>query len=255
MLIITADDFGKTKLATERILDCFKNGKITSASAMMFMADSERAANLVNQNDLDIGLHTNFSTSFDGTGRCDLKSDLEKTKRFLKASKYSVLFYHPFLRRCFRDLFEAQYMEYCRLYGRPPRHINGHQHYHLCANVIFDSIIPAGTRIRRNFTYARGEKDLFNRLYRRLTDNWIMRKYEVTDYFFDIYPINTGRIERIVSCAKDATVELMVHPERAGEYSYLMGNEYNTAISKVRTGGYPSSTRNRGGMGRLSVNG
>ena len=46
MLIINADDFGHSRLATERILSCRKSGAITSTSAMVFMEDSLGAADL-----------------------------------------------------------------------------------------------------------------------------------------------------------------------------------------------------------------
>jgi hypothetical protein len=39
-------------------------GRITSVSGMVFMRDSERAAELANNSDLDVGLHLNFSEEF-----------------------------------------------------------------------------------------------------------------------------------------------------------------------------------------------
>jgi predicted glycoside hydrolase/deacetylase ChbG (UPF0249 family) len=38
MLIVTADDYGMSVPATDRILETFTAGRITSASAMVFMA-------------------------------------------------------------------------------------------------------------------------------------------------------------------------------------------------------------------------
>ena len=207
---------------------------------MVFMEDSERAASLAMRNDLEIGLHTNFSQSFDGTVNYELIRIQRKTARFLRKSKYSVLVYNPSLKNEFRFLFEAQYSEFCRLYGKPPSHIDGHQHFHLCANIILDSIIPTGARIRRNFTFGPDEKDPFNRLYRRVADNWIMRRYTITDYFFDISPISTRRMEIIADRARRCSVELMVHPERNREYSYLMGKEFSNILANTETRGYNS---------------
>ncbi|TMP94577.1 MAG: ChbG/HpnK family deacetylase [Verrucomicrobia bacterium] len=46
MLIINADDWGRSLAETDAALRCYKAGRITSVSAMAFMADSERAAEL-----------------------------------------------------------------------------------------------------------------------------------------------------------------------------------------------------------------
>ena len=48
MLIINADDFGRSVAETNAALQCYTAGRITSVSAMVFMADSERAAELAN---------------------------------------------------------------------------------------------------------------------------------------------------------------------------------------------------------------
>jgi predicted glycoside hydrolase/deacetylase ChbG (UPF0249 family) len=37
MLIINADDFGRSTVETDAILGCYKAGRITSVSAMVFM--------------------------------------------------------------------------------------------------------------------------------------------------------------------------------------------------------------------------
>ena len=44
MLIVNADDLGRNITATDNILCCHARRRVSSASAMMFMADSERAA-------------------------------------------------------------------------------------------------------------------------------------------------------------------------------------------------------------------
>jgi len=43
-LIINADDWGCDRGATDRTLDCIMRGTVSSVSAMVFMADSERSA-------------------------------------------------------------------------------------------------------------------------------------------------------------------------------------------------------------------
>src|SRR3989304_6092787 len=102
MLIINADDWGRNKAATNNSLVCFNNGRITSVSAMMFMEDSERAAELALEADLDAGLHLNFTDGFNGEIKlARLKKNQESIAAFLTRSKYSLLLYNPTLRKNF----------------------------------------------------------------------------------------------------------------------------------------------------------
>jgi predicted glycoside hydrolase/deacetylase ChbG (UPF0249 family) len=66
MLIINADDWGRSVVETDAALRCFREKRITSVSAMVFMAGSEQAAELAKENEVDAGLHLNFSEVFTG---------------------------------------------------------------------------------------------------------------------------------------------------------------------------------------------
>ena len=156
----------------------------------------------------------------------------------LLKNKHFQLLYNPFLRKHFDYVFKAQYDEYVRLFKGAPTHIDGHRHLHLCMNMIVDRIIPVGFKVRRNLTFAPGEKDPFNRYYRYIVDRWLRRKYRTTDYFFDVVPIHSERLRQIIEVAKSSEVELMVHPERFDEYNYLMGDEYLQIISSVQKTSY-----------------
>src|SRR4051794_1033769 len=105
MLIVNADDLGRSPVATDRIMTCFAAGRIAAASAMVFMEDSERAAVLAKESGLDIGLHLNFTESFTGANvPLQLRREHERIRRFLLLSKYALLLYNPFLRRAFREV-------------------------------------------------------------------------------------------------------------------------------------------------------
>ncbi|MFX0196077.1 MAG: ChbG/HpnK family deacetylase [Candidatus Hodarchaeota archaeon] len=234
MLIINADDLGKDKLTTENILACYEKGSITSASAMVFMADSERSADQALETKLEAGLHLNFSLQFSGLANwTKLNAYQQCIASFLGRNKYCFLLYNPLLKKHFDYVYKAQYEEYVRLYNRIPTHIDGHEHMHLCMNIMIDKIIPKGAKVRRNFFFTSAEKDPFNRLYRRIVDAWLTRRYDSTDFFFDISPIRSRRLERIINLAKISNVELMVHPERPAEYTHLMSDEYLEAISGI----------------------
>jgi predicted glycoside hydrolase/deacetylase ChbG (UPF0249 family) len=240
MLIVNADDWGRSAAETDAALRCYKEKRITSVSAMVFMEDSERAAELANNNDLDVGLHLNFSEEFTD-GRCPgrLTDYHGRIVRFLIRNKYSQLLYNPFLRKEFAFSYKAQAGEFVRLFGKPPSHVDGHHHMHLCGNLLLSAVIPPGMKIRRNFSFWPGEKSWLNRTYRAVVDRWLSRRYQLADYFFDLsQSIREKKLERVIALAKSSKVELMTHPIVRMESDYLMGDQFQAMLQRVEAGGY-----------------
>ena len=228
MLIINADDWGRSAAETDAALSCFKARRITSASGMVYMSDSERAARLAAENALNIGLHLNFSERFTRS-RCPkgLRESHNRIVRYLKGNKYAQLIYNPFLGNAFTYSFQTQWDEFIRLYGKMPAHVDGHHHMHLCANVRFSDLIPHGIRVRRNFSFWPGEKSWLNRTYRRAIDRRLERNYRVTDYFFDLTTsLEQRKLDRVVGLARSRNVELMTHPIDKREADYLQSDEF-----------------------------
>ena len=103
MIIINADDWGRSCLDTDAALECYISNRISSVSAMVFMKDSERAAALANQHTVDVGLHfPNFTEPFTADnvppGAPTWRS---KTGRYLNRNKFALLVYNPALRNHF----------------------------------------------------------------------------------------------------------------------------------------------------------
>ena len=242
MIIVNADDWGRSQAETDAACSCYREGRITSVSAMVFMIDSGRAADLAKDAEMDVGLHLNLTQRFTGSVRGKLLAEYhDRIARFLNLNKYSLLVYNPVLRRQFLYVYEAQVEEFSRLYGRPPSHVDGHQHKHLCANMLLDKVIPRAEKVRRSFSFWPGEKSFVNRAYRRLVNLLLARRYSVTDFFFALSQCMEGdRMMRVAALAKVATVELMAHPVRAREYSYLMSDEYMAILRRLDAGTYLS---------------
>ena len=108
MLIVNADDWGRTVAETDAALACQRLGRVTSVSAMVFMDDSVRAAELAKQYDVDVGLHLNLSQRYTEAPRSSISAAQTRIVRFMTKGKYPVLFYQPALRNCFRDVYQAQ---------------------------------------------------------------------------------------------------------------------------------------------------
>lgn len=236
MMIINADDWGRSPRETDRALACCLKGRITSVSAMVFMDDSERAATLAKQHNLDVGLHLNYGENFTGNGVAGQLSRYQAgIVRFLDLNRFAPVLYNPFLRKQFQYSYQAQMEEFLRLYGQPPTHVDGHKHYHLCSNVLLGQILPLGAKVRRGFTFFAGEKGKLKLAYRRIVDRSLAKKFILTDYFFSLTSvIKNGQIDRMADLAKKSTVELMAHPDYKLEYDFLMSDGFEEAFAGVK---------------------
>jgi predicted glycoside hydrolase/deacetylase ChbG (UPF0249 family) len=240
VLIVNADDWGRSAAETDAALACFSQGRITSVTAMVFMADSERAARIALDHGIPVGLHLNLTqpTTASGTDARFL-TEHRRLVGFLTRGRYSALALNPSLRRTFRSVFEFQLNEFIRLYKKPPTHFDGHQHFHLCSNMLFAAPIPKGQRMRRTFSFTIGEKGLANWLYRRALDRWVVRRYRTTDYFFALSQrLSETRLARVAQLARDANVELMTHPIVSEERDLLLSPRFETQLAGVARKSY-----------------
>jgi chitin disaccharide deacetylase len=240
MLIINADDWGRSRMETDAALQCFQHGAITRVSAMVFMEDSERAAEVAKSCGVDVGLHLNLTEAFvTGVPSSAVVDAHSRTSRFLKSSKYAQLLYHPLLREAFHHTYQAQADEFLRIYGKAPSHIDGHHHMHLCTNMLADAIIPVGQRVRRNFSFKSGEKGWLNRTFRGVSDWWLSRNYRLTDYFFALSQhLSIAALDRVTSLSKTSNVELMTHPAQHNEQTFLMGAVSERLAREMSEGTY-----------------
>jgi hypothetical protein len=223
-IIVNADDWGRDIATTERTLECIQHGAVSSVSAMVFMADSERAAALARLHGVDAGLHLNLTLAFSAAD-CPtrLRDHQERIARFLKSSRLAPAVYHPRLATSFEYVVRAQFEEYERLFGTSPARADGHHHMHLSANVSRQKLLPEGILVRRNLSFGPDEKGLLNRLYRRLQDRRLARRHRLADFFFDLLPIEPRhRLPRILKLADRFDVEVETHPAREQEYKFLI---------------------------------
>src|SRR5215469_2158613 len=235
-LIVNADDWGRDTLTTNRILECSLRRAVSSVSAMVFMKDSDRAAVLAREHEIEAGLHLNFTTPFSAPG-CPsrLLERQQQLARYLLRHRLCQCVFHPGLMRSFEYLVAAQLDEFRRIYGADPERLDGHHHMHLCMNVLLQQLLPQATIVRRNFSFERGEKNLWNRLYRKAVDHRLSRRHRLVDYFFSLAPLEPPhRLRRIYSLASQSVIELETHPVQLEEYRYLAGGAIFHEIGDVR---------------------
>lgn len=227
-LIINADDWGRDDRTTNRILECFQHRALSSASGMVFMEDSARAASIATEQGLDIGLHLNLSAPFSATQiPSALASHHQKVSEYLFAHCFARLLYHPRLANSFEYVVARQFEEFTRLYGKPPDRVDGHHHMHLSANVLLQKLLPSGTIVRRHFSYEPGEKLVRNSVFRLFSRALLSGRYRLTDFFFSLPPFASAvRMQRIFTLARRFVVEIETHPINPGEYRFLTERDF-----------------------------
>src|ERR1700751_154848 len=96
LLIVNADDLGLDPNNTDAILDCFHAGAISSATALVWMKDSDRAAEVAGPTGLPVGLHLNLIEPFSAT---DVPERVAATQRRvvdrLRRGGAGATLYHP----------------------------------------------------------------------------------------------------------------------------------------------------------------
>ncbi|MDG5814874.1 ChbG/HpnK family deacetylase [Chitinispirillales bacterium ANBcel5] len=246
MLYINADDWGASETTTNLIQECIDRNVVDSISAMVFMNDSERAADKVLSSGLAAALHINFTTPFNGySGAGRLIESQQKIVNYLRSSKIAPYIYNPLLKNEFEYVFNAQCEEYFKLYQCVPGRIDGHNHMHLCANMLISDLLPHNIWVRRNNSFFKGEKNKLNKGYRFMIDKLLQKRYLCSDYFFHIQQISnkTGhnrleKLQNIISLSKEYTVELLAHPHQKNDWDYLNCSEFKEAIQEAPRGNF-----------------
>ena len=115
-LIVNADDFGLTTGVNRGIIESYERGIVTSASLMVRYPATEHAAEYARaQPGLSLGLH------FDVEEWRWCKGKWEPAYRLIDITDA----------RAVRGEFERQLTIFEDLLGRPPTHLDSHQHVHL----------------------------------------------------------------------------------------------------------------------------
>jgi predicted glycoside hydrolase/deacetylase ChbG (UPF0249 family) len=243
LLIINADDWGLDEPTTDAIHECVNAGAVTSVSAMVYMSDSARAAELAANGMEPPGLHLNLIEAFtDPACPAAVRTRQARIVKYFEGPRRRRWGLSPTLfteiERCIADQLDA----YARLYGHAPSHVDGHEHLHSSLGVILARSLPRGTKMRPSFTFMRGEKSLPNRLTRASVNKLMRLRFRTPRYFFsirDIHPALGGaHLERRLDLADRHTVEVMSHPGVADERAVLLDKSWASLIAGHRVGGY-----------------
>jgi predicted glycoside hydrolase/deacetylase ChbG (UPF0249 family) len=245
LLIVNADDLGRSPRESDAIVRCWSAGGISSATQMVFMADSERAAGLAREAGLPTGLHLNLVEPYSAP---DVPDEVRARQAALARhygggrARIRPHLYDPRLRGQVDRVIADQLARYRELNGGDPTHVDGHHHSHLIPTALMSSALPRGVRGRRAFTFLSGERPAPSRALRGARNALIARRLHTTDWLFDLRELHPAlggtRLEEKLALARSATVEVMAHPGVRDECELLAGDDWRQALAGVPLGSF-----------------
>lgn len=250
LLVVNADDWGGGEATTDAILATFEAGRITSASGMVYMPDSERAAELARRHGLPVGLHLNLTEPFPGTAappgiRHRQRRVAERLAgagrdKHPGTARLRKWLYDPTIRAEVDGAIADQLECFEALYGEPPTHFDGHNYVDACPNVFLSRSIPAGSLIRNSldcYPLERSAKGVLRAARQRLRT----RRLRSTGYLLHIAELRLGDGEEPdprLRLARSTSVEVMGHPDDEVELAAFMSPAWGRVLGEYRLGSF-----------------
>ncbi|QUT17981.1 chitin disaccharide deacetylase [Rahnella inusitata] len=131
LLIVNADDFGLCKAQNYGIIEAFRNGVVTSTTAMMNAGGVEHAAALSTENPaLAVGMHFVLTLGKPLSPMPNLARNGELGKWIWEVAEQGAL---P-LDEIAQEL-KCQFVRFTEIFGRKPTHIDSHHHVHMIPKI------------------------------------------------------------------------------------------------------------------------
>jgi predicted glycoside hydrolase/deacetylase ChbG (UPF0249 family) len=217
VIIINADDLGRSAEINQAILCSIKDGYCSSATIMPTMPGFEEACSLIHENKLlkNVGLHLTLRDGYPLTeGMKRFPAFCNSDGMLTNVTVRSPLFLSTDEKRALTDEIRAQIAR-CRAFGLPLTHLDSHCHTHTnlaIAGIVISTAVEQGiphVRLTRNCGrdirfIKRGLKAIFNQLLKA-------KKLAGTDYFGSVSDfLYLTRSHGTLPSEK--SMEIMVHP-------------------------------------------
>jgi predicted glycoside hydrolase/deacetylase ChbG (UPF0249 family) len=242
VLIVNADDWGLRHEVTDTILECWEAGAVTSASAMVHMADSARAFDLAAERGLPLGLHLNLTAPF-----TQAEAPPERRRRQRRACEYFAgaawrrLGYDPRARALLDACVADQLDAFAELVGRPATHADGHQHIQVCPTVLRARSLGRVRSLRRAHDFVAGQRSPAKRLYRSAVNVLVSRRFRAARFVSlrDVHPELGGvGLAGLRELAAREDVEVMAHPAWGDEREVLLSTGWLRMLEELPTGSH-----------------
>jgi predicted glycoside hydrolase/deacetylase ChbG (UPF0249 family) len=242
VLIVNADDWGLRPEVTDAILECWRAGAVTSASAMVHMADSDRAFSLAAAEELPLGLHLNLTAEFDaGRAPPARRGRQRAAAAYFAASRRRMLLLDPRARGSLDACVADQLDAFAEVAGRAARHADGHQHVQVCPTVLCAPSLGRVASLRRAQSFPAGGRSPAKRAYRGTLNSIVRRRFRSARFVSlrDLHPaLGGGGLDQLPALARGIDVEVMTHPAWEDEREVLLSAEWRRMLAGLPSGSH-----------------
>lgn len=240
MLIVNADDWGLRAEVTDAILECWRAGAITSASAMVHMEDSGRAFELATTEGPPLGLHLNLTTPFTAADTPpDRRRHQERAVAYFEGPRRRRLVFDPRARGSIDSCIADQLQAFAESGGPVVRHADGHQHVQVCPTVLLSRSLAPLVTLRRAQSFPDVRRSIAKRAYRGAVNFVVRRRFRSVPFLSlrDLHPALGGAgLDRLAVLAHRTDIEVMVHPAWEDERRVLLSAEWLQMLAGLPTG-------------------
>ena len=239
MLIVNADDFGASPSASDPTILLYERGALSSASAMVGMRDTARAASLAREHGLPTGLHLNLTLPFaEPTVPAPARERQRRLTEAFGRESWREGSGGDAERQLIADAIEDQLERFRKAFGEPT-HLDGHHHIHVHPAVLEQ--LPPELLIRPILSvpaHARAEPSA------RLRD--LRRRAAGPDLCFalgHVHPELGGDGLQALEHARERSLEIMAHPQQERERLALESTLWSRALAALSVGSYADLAR------------
>src|SRR5271166_649812 len=241
VLIVNADDFGASPNASDPVIELYGLGAVSSASAMVRMRDTARAASLAREHGLPTGLHLNLTLPFQDPAVPGPARERQRrlTGTFGRESWRGERPERPDA-RLLADVIEDQLECFRGAFGEPT-HIDGHHHIHVHPAVLDQ--LPDGLPVRPILStpsQAAGRPSARQRDLRRR-----FRGPDLCFAFEHVDPSLGGDGLAVLDYSLARSLEIMVHPQQERERTALGSAQWREALAGLTVASYADLTQSR----------
>jgi chitin disaccharide deacetylase len=242
-LIVNADDLGLDTAVTDAILDCFRSGAISSTTALVWMRDSDRAADIARRECIPTGLHLNLIEPYTASDVPSRVADTQgRVVERLRTGGLGAQLYHRAWSEDFGQCIRDQLSRFTEIYGVPPTHLDGHRHMHLAMNALLSRALGPVRRCRRPVNRPPVESAGYKRLARSALSVLVRVRFTTTDACFSVRSLHPelggSGLDEALLRADRGTVELFVHPGYRDELPLLRSDEWRARVTTHRLGSF-----------------
>jgi predicted glycoside hydrolase/deacetylase ChbG (UPF0249 family) len=238
LLIINADDWGGERAKTAAIARAFAAGAVSSASAMVYMEDSDRAAEEDAVTAMPLGLHLNLTQALSPRAPEAVRSRHERMRSHFGPLRRRRWTLNPRAVPIVRDALADQLERFRALYAREPDHIDGHEHVHVCPDVLL--ALPPGTRVRSPRTPWPSSRLATSAV---IVKRGLLsaRGLRTTRRFYsldDLGPARGDGLEHVLAEARNVSVEVACHPGQAQDDALLESAIWQQEVASFDLGSF-----------------